>query len=685
MNTSYNRLSSETSPYLLQHATNPVNWYPWGEEAFAKAKEHNKLMLISIGYSSCHWCHVMEKEAFTNEEVAEFMNNHFVCVKVDREERPDIDKIYMTAIQIITRAGGWPLNCFSLPNGKPVYGGTYFKPEAWLDILKSLHFTWMSEPKKVIEVAEELTQGIASTEIVEKKAIKQPLNLNLIQLYVKGWSKYFDSRYGANKGAPKFAMSGSLQFLLDYSVLAQNEEVKTHVKLTLNRMANGGIYDHLGGGFFRYSVDEQWFVPHFEKMLYDNAQLISLYTNAYKHFGDESYRSLVYQSVDFLRRELKAPTGGFFCSIDADSDGEEGNFYTYTKSEIDTLLGPDAELFSIVYGITASGVLMGKNVLRLAASIGEAACLLGLTPDEVEKRLKIAKAKLFNVRFTRIRPITDDKVLLSWNALTITALTNAYKVFGDNQFLADAIGIESFIAQNLIEENGVLKRVYCKGKSSVSAFLDDYAFLIQAYIALYQSTFEESWLEKAKLLTEASIGKFFDAKSGMFFYTSLEHNQNIVRKMEITDGVMPSSGAVMAENLLALGIYFRNDGYSAIASQMVQNILGQLERGGPYIYQWAKVLLQHILKSAEVCAAGVNAAEQLRSIARDSTYPNLITYTCQANSNLPIASFPLKEGEIKLCMGNTCQRPTRKPSNIVSAINAERPFGDNPQSLSEKV
>jgi hypothetical protein len=675
MNTSYNHLASQTSPYLLQHATNPVNWYPWGDEAFAKAKMENKLILISIGYSSCHWCHVMEKESFSNPEVAEFMNDHYVCIKVDREERPDVDQIYMNAIQIITRSGGWPLNCFTLPNGKPVFGGTYFKPEGWLDILKSLHFAWMTEPKKVIEVAEELTLGLSSTEIIAEKADSSPINPQILTNYVDNWSKRFDSRYGANKGAPKFAMPGSLQFLLDFAEVAQDEDVKKHVKLTLDKMQSGGIYDHLGGGFFRYSVDEQWYVPHFEKMLYDNAQLISLYSNAYKHFKDEQYRATVYQTIDFIRRELQSADGAFYSAIDADSEGEEGKFYTYSKEDIDNLLGPDAELFSIVYGATGSGVHLGKNVLRISASINETACLLGLSIDDVVERLKAARTKLFNARLTRIRPITDDKVILSWNALTIKALANAFVVFGDQRFLTDAIRTANFIENKLKSNDGTLQRIYCKGKTSIPAFLDDYAYLTQAYIALYQSTFDEVWLTKAKQLTDIAFDKFFDKQTDMFFLTSSEHDNIIVRKMEITDGVMPSSGAVMASNLITLSQYFRNDGYAEVATQMLQNIVEQLHRGGPYVYKWAHVFLKHIAGSAEIAFSGKEPKLKLLGLIRTLTYPHVTPYIYSQQSELPIANHPIDDGYFKLCIGNTCLPATANAEEVERRIKNERPFG----------
>ncbi|MDY0199502.1 MAG: thioredoxin domain-containing protein [Tenuifilaceae bacterium] len=674
MSTTANKLSSQTSPYLLQHATNPVNWYPWGDEAFTKAKEENKLLLISIGYSSCHWCHVMEKESFSNMQVAEFMNEHYVCIKVDREERPDVDQIYLNAVQIITRSGGWPLNCFALPNGKPVYGGTYFKSEAWLDILKSLHFTWMTEPKKVIEVANELTEGISVTEIISEKVEKSEFDRDFLPKYVKDWSKYFDKRYGANKGAPKFAMPGSLQFLLDYAIVANDEEVKQHVKLTLDKMQLGGIYDHLGGGFYRYSVDEQWFVPHFEKMLYDNAQLIRLYANAYRVFKDDNYRSLVYQTADFLRRELRSKNKGFYSALDADSEGEEGKFYTFSKQEIDSILGHDAELFSIVYGVTGAGVLMGNNVLRVASSINETASLMSLPIDEVTERLKIARTKLLNVRNTRIRPTTDDKIILSWNALAVTAFAKAYQVFGDSRFLTDAIDTITFLEETLIDKEQEVYRIHCKGKTTIPAFLDDYTFLIQAYINLYQADFNEDWLLKAKRLTEQSIEKFFDDKTGMFYLTSLQHDNIIVRKMDITDGVLPSSGAAMADNLVSLGVYFRNENYTNMAKQMIGNIAEQLHKGGPFVYKWAHAYLRFVTNVAELTTAGDDSAKNLWSVIRKVAYPNLVPYIYQPNSKLPIANQATPANSFKLCIGEKCALPTSNPNEIITALETEKPL-----------
>lgn len=675
MSSSTNKLSTQTSPYLLQHATNPVNWYPWGDEAFEKAKQENKLLLVSIGYSSCHWCHVMERESFSNPQVAEFMNEHYVCIKVDREERPDVDQIYMNAVQIITRSGGWPLNCFALPDGKPVYGGTYFKTEIWLDILKSLNHTWINEPGKVIEVANELTEGISETGIISKRVEKNEFDKSFLPKYVNAWSKHFDKRFGANRGAPKFAMPGSIQFLLDYATVADNEEVKQHIKVTLDRMQNGGIYDHLGGGFYRYSVDEQWHVPHFEKMLYDNAQLIRLYANAYRTFKDDNYRSVVYQTADFLRRELRSPNKGFYSAMDADSEGEEGKYYTFSKQKIDSLLGDDAELFSVVYGVTAAGILSGKNVLRVAASIDETASLMGISTNEINEKLKAARTKLHNARSTRVKPSTDDKIIASWNALAITAFANAYQVFGDSRFLTDAIDAVKFIEETLVGKNQELYRIHCKGKTSIPAFLDDYTYLIQAYINLYQADFNEEWLLKAERLTGQAIDKFFDSKTGMFFLSSLQHDNIVVRKMDITDGVMPSANAAMADNLVCLGLYFRDENFNSMAKQMLSNIAKQLDKGGPFVYKWAHTYLRFVTNIAELTTAGKDSAKNLRSIISKTAYPNLVPYIYQPNSKLPIAEHTISDNNYRLCLGQKCSIPTSNPNDIIKTLETEKPLG----------
>ncbi len=667
-----NRLAQESSPYLLQHASNPIDWYPWGDEAITKAKQENKLMLISIGYSSCHWCHVMEREAFTNKEVADFMNSHYVCVKVDREERPDIDQIYMNAIQIITRSGGWPLNCFTLPDGRPVYGGTYFPAEAWLDILKSLHFTWMSEPKRVLEVADELTDGISKTEIITTKSEPKSSYGNSLLTLVANWQKHFDERYGGLKGAPKFAMPESLKFLMHYGWSYADDEVLKYVDFSLGKMAKGGVYDHLGGGFFRYSVDEMWHVPHFEKMLYDNAQMLSLYANAYKLYQKEQYKDIVYQTVDFLEREMLSPEGGFFSAIDADSEGEEGRYYTFTKDEVDEVLGSDAELFSILYGVSASGNIDGRNALRIASTENEAACVIGADVDYVKQKLNEFNQTMLKYRDARIRPSTDDKQILAWNALAIRGLVDAYIAFADDKFINLALKSISFIESYLVKDHGTLNRIYCKGKASVDAFLDDYAFLIDAYIALYQSTFDEKWIAKAKLYTDFVIANFFCKESGMFYFTSSTHKDNIVRKMELTDRVIPSSGAVMAHNLSILSNYYLDEEYESMAKQMGANISNQVERGGPYIYKWASLLLNFELGSAQIVSSGDIGKEMLKQVLQVTSRPNTLAFNSLANSEIPLSKYEVELNKVKICIGNTCQLPSSSISEIAAKINEQR-------------
>ncbi len=658
-----NRLSHETSLYLLQHANNPVNWFPWGDEAFEAARKHNKLMLISIGYSSCHWCHVMEREAFSNNEVADFLNQNFICVKVDREERPDVDKIYMNAVQIITRSGGWPLNCFATPDGRPVYGGTYFRTEAWLDIIQSLHQTWVNDSKRVIEVAEELHWGIAKTEIITNKEPLNELSISTIKSFTNNWSKFFDLRYGGQKGAPKFILPGSIHYLLDYSWVFKDDNVKKHVFNTLELIRLGGIYDHLGGGFFRYSVDERWEVPHFEKMLYDNTQLINLYSHAFKHSDNENYKTIAYQTIDFITNELGSHEGGFYSAIDADSEGEEGKYYTFTKDEIEKQLGVDSEIFMIYYGVSAVGNFHCKNVLREAATIREVASLLGVDIQGVEIKIKQSKDKLLSYRLKRKRPLTDDKQILSWNALAVSSLANASVIFEERRFLNQAIKSIEFIEAYLITNDDVIKRIYCKGKASIPALFDDLAFLIQSYISLYKATLETKWLEKAKRITSIAINQFFDKDSGMFFFTSKEHDNLIVRKMELTDGVIPSSAGVMAENLMFLGCFFRSNEFRDTALQMVCNISNQLDRGGPFMYQWAHLYLKMLIGSTEITSTQ-NEGKTLISFQKQTLNPFIIL-----KNNHSIAE-PISENKhvFQVCRNNHCNNILFSDNEVLDVI-----------------
>ncbi|HFB61375.1 MAG TPA: thioredoxin domain-containing protein, partial [Bacteroidetes bacterium] len=428
-----NHLIHETSPYLLQHAHNPVDWYPWGKEAFEKARRENKLVLVSIGYAACHWCHVMEKESFENEDVAGFMNDHFVCIKVDREQRPDVDHQYMDAVQLLTGRGGWPLNCFALPDGRPVWGGTYFPPKQWMSVLDHLNRLWQNEPQKLKEQAGQLARGIRQNNLLRLSATGRPFKKSDLDKALTSWRRHFDLTWGGSSGAPKFPMPSNYRFLLNQYYHNGDKSLLHYVELSLEKMAQGGIDDHLGGGFARYSTDSRWEVPHFEKMLYDNAQLLSLYAEAYRLTRKPLYKQVVYQTAGFLQRELLSPDGGFYASLDADSEGGEGNFYVWTKKETDSLLGEEAPLFNAAYSVTAAGNWeTGKNVLFVQKDLKTLAGNFHLTPQEAEKRLASCRRKLFEARSRRTRPATDTKVLTSWNALTITGLLSAYGAFGDS-------------------------------------------------------------------------------------------------------------------------------------------------------------------------------------------------------------------------------------------------------------
>jgi len=481
-----NHLINESSPYLLQHAHNPVNWFPWGEQAIQKAKVEDKMLLISIGYAACHWCHVMENESFENEEVAEIMNKYFVCIKIDREERPDIDQIYMEAVQMMTGSGGWPLNCFALPDGRPFYGGTYFPTQHWKHILRSLANMYEIERQKIITSASELTNNIKLTESVEMKQVESKFTLFDLKEIVEPWKNYFDETEGGNNRAPKFPMPNSYEFLLEYSIYSKDEDVKDHVFNTLDRMAAGGIYDQAGGGFSRYSVDKYWLVPHFEKMLYDNAQLISLYSKAYRHNKKEEYKRIVYQTIDFVKRELSSKEGACYSSLDADSEGEEGKFYVWEKHEIDEVLGEDSALYSDYYQVSVEGNWEhGKNILHCKENIKDFSRNYHLTEIEFVTKIDLLNNKILKQREKRIRPGLDDKILCSWNALMLKAYVDAYKEFNEPLFLSQAIKSADFISSKMMEKDFRLNRNYKNGKASINAFLDDYAFTIEAFIACF--------------------------------------------------------------------------------------------------------------------------------------------------------------------------------------------------------
>ncbi|MEN0049359.1 MAG: thioredoxin domain-containing protein, partial [Bacteroidota bacterium] len=473
-----NKLVEENSPYLLQHAHNPVNWYPWGEEALEKAKKENKLLLISVGYAACHWCHVMEHESFEDTTVANLMNKHFVSIKVDREERPDVDNVYMTACQLATnKSCGWPLNAFALPDGRPVWAGTYFPKKEWLSVLNYFTELYQKEPEKLDTYAAQLTEGIQTLEQIDWNEDALQLTDNQITNWTTIFLQGIDQKRGGRKGAPKFPMPNNYEYLLKYAYQIGDGEAKEVALTTLDNIALGGIYDQLGGGFARYSVDADWHVPHFEKMLYDNGQLVSLYSQAYQWTKEDLYQKTVEETLEFIARELTDESGGFYSSLDADSEGEEGKFYVWTQEEIEEVLQNEqaANIFNTYYDVSKAGNWEHTNVLQRKRTAEEVATQFGLSVEELEKQIVSAKTQLFEARSKRVRPGLDDKILTSWNALMLKGYIDAYKAFGKEEYLNTALKNADFLIQNMMQEDGKLFRNHKDGKSVINGFLDDYA------------------------------------------------------------------------------------------------------------------------------------------------------------------------------------------------------------------
>ncbi|HLT41956.1 MAG TPA: thioredoxin domain-containing protein, partial [Sphingobacteriaceae bacterium] len=550
-----NHLALESSLYLRQHKDNPVNWYPWGNQALTKAKDENKLIIVSIGYASCHWCHVMERESFEKEDVAEVMNADFVSIKVDREERPDIDQIYMLAVQLMTGQGGWPLNMICLPDGRPVYGGTYFRAEDWKNVLAQLAEKWVNEPELLVDYAERLTEGIENSENFPVSRLEEAYKVQDLQDIVKPWKERFDELEGGYLRVPKFPIPNNWLFLLRYGVLMKDTQVVDHTHFTLKKIASGGIYDQIGGGFSRYSVDGKWHVPHFEKMLYDNALLVSLYSEAYQQRREPIYKRIVYETLEWVRREMTSSDGGFYSSLDADSEGVEGKYYTFTKDQFEEALGEDADLFIQYFNVTDAGnwTEESTNVVFTDFEADKLSESAGFSPEEWESYLKEIKKKLFEYREQRIRPALDDKILCSWNAMMLKAHVDAYRVFNDDKFLQTALDNAAYIKTNLKHPEGYLLRHAVSESDAISGFLDDYAFYIEALIALYEITFDEKWIYEAKELAEYVIENFYEDGASAFFFTSKKDEKLIARKFEIMDDVIPSSNSVLIRQLSKLG------------------------------------------------------------------------------------------------------------------------------------
>ena len=568
-----NRLIHETSPYLLQHARNPVDWYPWGDEAFAQARKLDKPVFLSVGYSACHWCHVMERESFEDDGIAALMNEHYINIKVDREERPDVDQIYMSAVQLMTQHGGWPMSVFMTPDARPFYGGTYWPPTSRMgmpgfrDILLKLAEYWTQKREEVLTSADSLVQAISR--ISRPEFEQSPLNEETLRAAQRSLISSADRRHGGFGGAPKFPHPMDIRVLLRCWKRFGNDDALQVARLTLDKMALGGIYDHLGGGFHRYSTDAHWLVPHFEKMLYDNALLVPAYLEAHQTLNSTAfsrdpqgsaaappvnYANVARETLDYTLREMTQPAGGFYSTQDADSEGEEGKFFVWTEDGVIDLLGPDdARVFNYCYDVTPRGNWEGHTILNRPKPHAQAASILGLSEDALQAVLDRAKAKLFSAREERVHPGRDDKIIVAWNGLMIAAMSLGARVLNDPQYAEAAARAADFILSNVRDESGRLLHTFKDGRARINAFLDDYACLIDGLVELYQATFDPRWLQSAVDLADQMIDRYADPDHGGFFYTPADHETLIARSKDTQDSATPSGNGMAATALLKLG------------------------------------------------------------------------------------------------------------------------------------
>ncbi|MBT9190099.1 thioredoxin domain-containing protein [Zobellia russellii] len=662
-----NALANETSPYLLQHAHNPVNWRAWSQEALDDAKKENKLVLVSIGYSSCHWCHVMEEETFENEEVAKIMNDNFINIKVDREERPDVDQVYMTALQLISGNGGWPLNVITLPNGKPLYGGTYHTKDQWEKVLTKISELYKNDPKKAEEYSDMVAAGIAEANLIEPAKGFDAITKEALKTSVANWKENWDAQEGGEKGVQKFMIPSNLNFLLDYADLANDDKAKTHVRNTLDKMALGGIYDQIGGGFYRYSTDAFWKVPHFEKMLYDNAQVLSLYSKAYSVFKDDSYKNIVWETVDFLDREMKDENGGYHAALDADSEGEEGKFYVWKEEELKSVLGDGFELFSAYYTIKKEAVWEHENYV-LHRKTDDAVFVKEHNIDQ--SKLNFIKSewnkKLLEARNKRVRPRSDDKIITSWNALLINGFVDAYKAFGQEQFLDKAKSVFAFVKSNSYQ-NGKLVHTFKKGSQRKEGFIEDYAFMIDASLQMYGVTLDTQYLDFAKELNRIAETEFADENSGMYHYN--EGNDLIAEIIKTDDGVLPSPNAVMAYNLFRLGHIEYNVDFTNKSKQMLSAMVPAIIESAPSYSKWNALLLNNTYPYFEIAVVGKDAPVLVKAL-NEIPLANALVVGSKSESSSPLFKdrYVADGTFIYVCQNTTCKLPVKTVNEALGQI-----------------
>jgi uncharacterized protein len=678
-----NRLINETSPYLLQHAHNPVDWFPWGDEAFETARRDQKPILLSIGYSACHWCHVMEHESFENEEIARLMNENFVNIKVDREERPDLDQIYMNAVQMMTHHGGWPMTVFLTPEAVPFYAGTYFPPEdrynmpGFPRVLISMADAYRERPDDVTQTAESILSELKrATKTAESSELQ---SVDLLDTAYRGTIKNYDSTNGGFGGAPKFPPAMTLEFLLHTFYRNGDAQALNIVRNTCRKMSQGGIYDHLGGGFHRYSTDARWLVPHFEKMLYDNALLSRLYLHYYQLTHDESAREVAEGILDYVVREMTDPHGGFYSTQDADSEGVEGKFFVWRMDEVEELLGEsDAALFSAYYNITKTGNFEGQNILNVTRDLSEVAAAENVTVERLNTTLDKARKVLFEVREKRVKPARDEKILTAWNGLMLASFAEAAVIL-DRPDYAEVAKRNALFVLATLRTNGLLLRTYKDGQAKLNAYLEDYAFYIDGLITLFETTGEFKWFKEATKLTATMIDEFWDDEEGGFFFTGRSHETLIVRSKDFFDNATPSGNSVAAQVLLRIGLLTDNSDYQRRAATLFRVTASALRRYPSGFGRMLCALDFYLGTPKEIAIIGAAASQELRSLVNEiwrPYLPNKVVAQAPPGDTSPAALIALLRDRPQLhgtatayvCEHFVCREPATTPAELAAQL-----------------
>lgn len=659
-----NQLIEESSPYLLQHAHNPVEWHAWNTKNLQEAKKLDKPILISIGYSSCHWCHVMEHESFENEDIARYMNQNFYCIKVDREERPDVDHIYMTAANIITGGGGWPLNCFALPDARPFHAGTYYPAPGWMQLLETVHKQYQDNKEKLTDYADRLTQGISLQETAISDNAAAKLQSKELIKAVEGWKQKWDMLEGGMLGAPKFPMPSNIGLLMDYTFHFDDQYTDSFIQLSLDKMAYGGIFDQIGGGFSRYSVDDKWKVPHFEKMLYDNAQLLSIYAKAYQKYKDPLYLQVIEKTVTWLEREMLDKSGLFYAALDADSEGEEGKFYVWNTTESQQILGTEYSLAKAYYQIDGKGMWEHGNSILLRDDRPEAiAKQFEITQNQLQTRINKIDQKLLAARSKRIRPGLDDKCLTAWNALLIKGLAASYKASSNDAYKTMAVKCANALLELQIDKDHVW-HTYKAGKSTILGMLDDYAFTGEAFVAAFEISGDARYIAAAQRLAKMAIEKFYDSEKELFYFN--EQNELILRTTEVHDNVIPASNSAMANLLHSIGLLTGNTYYLTLAENIIGKVQSNISAYPSGHSNWARVHLKYTMPFYEIAIVGNDAAKLAKEL-QGKNLPNTIIVFSTQKSSLPIFEnrWVKDKTKIYVCQRGICQLPAE---NIDEAI-----------------